>query len=335
MSHLFKSITEIPPRDFNWLWEGWIPKGEITIIEGDPGTGKSTVLNFALSVMTTDDVNSIGRLPDYFPREPQDVLIIDTEQDIATTLHTRLTLYGADFNRITVADFDFADTIPNIVDELAEQLDGQHCDLVVVDALFDIFDIDQNSSQQVREALSKLRTLARQHDLAIVGVRHRTKSTHHAAINKGSGSVKIGGLARSVLSVSKMPNDPHRRIISCVKSNNGKMPKSLIFSIEDSGIVWHGISEMTADQLLIEEVCIDTRLGEATIFLKELLKDGPMPSKDVLKAAQENGISERTLNRCKRPANVKSRLVDKQWILSIDVQEAVVVKENEGGNEDQ
>ena len=38
------SMDEVQSKEVNWLWYPYIPYGKITIIQGDPGEGKTTLV---------------------------------------------------------------------------------------------------------------------------------------------------------------------------------------------------------------------------------------------------------------------------------------------------
>jgi len=319
----FRPISEVQEMPFEWIWKKWIPRAELTIIEGNPGTGKSTILNYIVAALTSSQVDAIDRLPGYLPDKPLDVLIIDTEQSIPTTLKPRLMHFRADLNRIKYHELDFGSENINVIDDLEEELSSCDYDIVIIDALLDVLFIDQNNQKEVTKALGRIRSLAREKDVAIVGVRHWAKAGHTTAVAKGSGSIKITGIARSVIAVAEHPHDPDKRLFASVKCSNGSIPDTLVFSIQGEplpDVIWHGTTGLKANNLVDEKHAPDSRLDDAKEFLMEIVTSEGIRATTVFEEAKELGIAKRTLDRAKKELGVRADRMDGKWFWRLDAE---------------
>lgn len=46
-------MNEVEATEIDWLWYPYIPYGKITVIQGDPGDGKTTVVLAIAAAITT------------------------------------------------------------------------------------------------------------------------------------------------------------------------------------------------------------------------------------------------------------------------------------------
>lgn len=311
-------LADVTPERVEWLWPGRIPLGKISLLDGDPGLGKST-----LTVEVAAAVSRGDPLPEGDGAEPAGVVFLTAEDGLGDTLRPRLDAAGAELSSVValtgVTDEDGAPAFPTIeknVSAIAEAARSVGARLVVVDPLMAYLGATTNSyrDQDVRRALAPLAQAAEEGGFAVLVVRHLRKS-EGAAIYRGGGSIGISGAARSVLLVAKDPEDEDRRVLASVKSNLGPPPGSLAFRLQSTGsgvakIAWEpGTVTFTADQLLAPRVQDDERSarGEAEALLQAVLEDGPVGAKDVLRQAREAGISEITLRRAKASLGVCAR----------------------------
>lgn len=334
-----RRLSDVKPERVRWLWPGWIPRGKLTVLDGDPGTGKSTLtLDLAARIST-------GRpMPDGAPLDrAEGVLLLSAEDGAADTIRPRLEAANGDPDRVTLIDgVDSPDgkrmvSFPTDVELIGDLVRETGVSLVVVDVLLSYLhgSVDSYKDQHVRRALAPLAQMAEQTRCAVLVIRHITKSGGSNAIHRGQGSIGISGAARAVLLVGCDPADPSRRVLAVSKSNLGAEPSSLMYEIENdeetaSGrIKWVGTTAHRATDLLatLSDDHEDQRsaLDEAAEFLRDKLADGPLPAKDVRTSAVELGIKEQTLKRARRIVGVKSSPAPggtrNGWILSLPSEE--------------
>ncbi|MGI9048030.1 MAG: AAA family ATPase [Rubrobacteraceae bacterium] len=310
-------LSSVKPERVEWLWQGRIPKGKLSLVDGDPGTGKS-----ALTADLTARVSSGGSWPDGTPCEAGGVVLLSAEDGLADTIRPRLDAAGADSSKVlalaAVPDGEEGERLLSIPQDLSlieQGIRRVKAALVVVDPLMAFLgsDVDSNKDQHVRRALTPLAALAERTGAAVLVVRHLNKASGGNALYRGGGSIGIIGAARSGLLVAKDPQDDSRRVLAPQKSNLSEPAPSLVFTLEaaDNGAVrvsWRGESTLNASKLLSAPADEEGRSAqaEARDFLTDLLEAGPVPSDEVQKEARAAGIAESTLRRAKSSLGVKA-----------------------------
>jgi hypothetical protein len=308
-------LSDVTPERVSWLWKDRIPLGKITVLDGDPGLGKSTLaLDLAARVTT-------GRpMPDGSQGRLGDVWLLSAEDGAADTILPRLEAAGGAPARVQLLEGipveGEADRLPELPEDVARleaELGGAL--LVVVDPLMAYLGGDTNAhrDQDVRRALAPLAAMASRTGAAVVVIRHLNKGAGGAnPLYRGGGSIGIVGAARSGLLVARDPEDPEGRVLAVTKANLAREAPALRFAPVDAGgvpvIDWRGECAHTAKGLLEAEA--DAREGgavrEACEVLRGILEGGPRQAKDVKHEAKAAGISERTLDRARTRLHVQA-----------------------------
>ncbi len=334
--------ADVIPERVRWLWPGRIPLGKVTVIDGDPGLGKSTLMADIAARITTHRL-----MPDDSRSGldgPASVLILSAEDGAGDTIRPRLEAAGTDLERVIIwdcnLDDDGSEMLPSLPEDtglLADLIQRHGVMLVTIDPLTAYLGAKTNSyrDQDVRRALTPLAKVGEATGAAIVLVRHLNKAMGGSAIYRGGGSIGIVGAARSGLLVAKHPDDEERRILASTKCNLGPPPPSLAYRLEghENGagyIVWEGVTTHTADALVSQPQGDEERTAreEAKDFLRDVLASGPVPSKEILRQARDAGINEKTLRRAKGDIGVTARKdgFDAGWIWELP--------QHEDGHED-
>ncbi len=327
-------LDTVTPEPINWLWQGRIPLGKLSVIDGDPGLGKSTV--------TLDLVARVSRgasMPDSGPGVSGGAVLLTLEDGLADTIVPRLKAADADLSRIaalqTIHDEEGKPRFPTVedVEVIKRTCRKVQAKIVVVDPLMAHLGGKVNSwrDQDIRGALTPLCKLADEIGVAVIVVRHLNKASGGQAIYRGGGSIGIIGAARCAYLVAKDPEDEGRRILAGVKNNLAPLPPSLSFSLKEvdgaSRVVWGGVSNHGADALLAIPSSPEERkaLDEAKEFLRVLFSNGAVESKEAQRQARAAGIADATLRRAKKALSIR---VEKQsfkggwaWVLSEDDQD--------------
>ena len=296
-------MADVKATAVDWLWQDRIPLGMLTILEGNPGTGKS-FLTHALAAAI-----SKGRpLPLQDARPPADALLLTCEDAIAHTIKPRLEGLGADQDRIHVYEesLPLDDQGVEALETLVKALPTPQ--LVIIDPITAFLPpkMDIHRANDVRSVLSALSRLAARRRCAIVIIRHLTKGRASKAIYQGLGSIDFAAACRSVLLVGNDPDDEQQRAVVQTKHNLGPKALTIGYRIDASGrFEWTGRSPLTAQRILTAERD-ETAVDAALAFLTAALGDGPKKATDVIDAAKREGHSEASIKRAKALAGVTS-----------------------------
>ncbi|GAB4327244.1 MAG: hypothetical protein Kow0010_10740 [Dehalococcoidia bacterium] len=298
-----RRIADVEPEDVEWLAFPYVPRGKLTILEGDPGVGKSHV---ALALATAV---SRGRgFPGMAEAAPGVALIMSAEDGLADTVRPRLDAMGADVSRVHAAEG------PVILDDegllgLDVTLGEIRPDLVIIDPLVAYVggNVDLHRANEVRAVTARLAELAGRYGCAIVCIRHLRKSDAGRAIYRGIGSIDFTAAARSVLLVGADPDDVSKRAVAQIKCNLTTLGRPVGFSLDERGFAWLPYTDLTADRMLAARGGEEpSEREEAKGFLLEILADGPMPSPEVRREAEAAGLAWRTVERVKRQLGIES-----------------------------
>jgi hypothetical protein len=313
--------ADITPAAVSWLWEPYLARGKLAVLDGDPGTGKSFVtIDLAARITTGSPMPGSTA-----PGVPASVLLLNAEDDARDTIRPRVAAAGGDPDRVRVlaAPGLGLERLPRFPDDAAA-LEGavreSGAALVVIDPMMAFFppEVSANSDQCVRAALTPLAALAAATDACVMLVRHLRKSGGANAIYRGSGSIGIVGAVRTGLMIARHPDDPDLRVLTLCKTNIGPPGRSLGFRLarrEATGqtfVDWTGFLDVSADDLF--GAGMPLRAGHRTReraaeWLRQFLAEGPRRAPDVIEGALAAGIPHRTLERVKASMGVKSDAV--------------------------
>lgn len=315
---ILTNAATITPEKIEWLWAGYLARGKIHVPAGGPGVGKTTI---ALSLVAA--VSSGGAFPDGTRAERGRCLIWSSEDGVADTLVPRLIAAGADLKNIDFISglvdvagrplpFDPARDMRLLQDAIA----GKGYVLLMVDPLVAVAASDSHRNAETRRDLQPLVDLAGAEGIAVLGITHFTKGSQgRDPIERVTGSLAFGAVARVVFAVAK--NEDGGRIFVRAKSNIGpdgggfnfELEGVIMDDLEISRIKWGDPVEGAARDLLGKAEVADgaekTATDEAVDFLRDILKLGPMRTKEIMKEAAGAGISEKTLRRARERLGIK------------------------------
>lgn len=324
-----RRASEIDAIGIAWIWRGWLARGKMQILGGQPGAGKTTL---AMRIAAT--VSTGGQWPDGSSATLGNVVVWSGEDDPADTLVPRLAASGADLDRVFFVEhviednqrrsFDPSKDISSLkraIDEAGGAV------LIIVDPVVSAVAADSHKNSDTRRALQPLVDLASEAGAALLGIHHFSKGTAgREPIERITGSVAFGALARVVMVAAKEPEAEDgtagRRIFARAKSNIGPDDGGFAYSLDlrpmperpdinASVAVWGDRIEGTAKEMLAVAEATDdgneatSQLQEATAFLIDLLADGPKLTTEVKKAAIDYGLAPRTLRRAQQSLGIK------------------------------
>lgn len=299
------NLEDVQREEVEWLWQDRIPLGKITLIEGDPGVGKSWITMAIAAAVTTG-----AKFPDDDrEREPASVLILSAEDGAGDTIRPRLEDMGAELTRIRLLSGVLKNgkerhfSITDDIEQLDKALASGNYNLVVIDPINAYLGVtvDSHKDTALRSALMPLAKLAEKYNVAIVCIRHLTKGFKDKAIYRGQGSIAYTAAARVVHLVGIDPNDPTKRAMIPIKNNLAPLALGMDYAIGENGFTWGQITTLTADMLLgpSENDLAPLALDEAKEFILSKLEEGECEAAQIYREAERVGISERTIKRAK------------------------------------
>ena len=300
-------MADVELTSVDWLWFPYIPFGKLTIIQGNPGEGK-TYFAMRLAAACTNR----KPLPGMETLEPFNIIYQTAEDGLGDTVKPRLIEADADLERVLV--IDDRDIPLTLADErIARAIRENNARLVIIDPVqaFLGADVDMNRANEVRPIFRSLGDIAQATRCAIVLIGHLNKATGAQSTYRGLGSIDITAAVRSLLFIGKLKDSPTTRVLIHEKSSLAPPGQSLAFSLGDEkGFEWIGAYDITADELLAgtDTAKTESKTAQAQMLILELLADGKrMPSAELEKAVNERGISSRTMRTAK--SRIGDRLV--------------------------
>ena len=300
-------MSAIEPEDVEWLWFPYIPLGKLTIIQGDPGEGKTSLALAVASAIST------GRpLYDGCPRgSPANVIFQTAEDGLADTIRPRLDKTGADSSRIFV--IDESQKCLSLSDKrIEEAIKRVRARLLILDPIQAYLgsDVDMNRANETRQLLKMLAQTAEHTNCSVVMIAHLGKRTQNA-IRRSIGSMDFPAAARSVLFVGHSSDE---RIIAQAKNSLAEKGPSLTFTLDD-GFRITGTSDKTADDLnqSSDAGTTMTKTETAVQKLRELLADGPMESRKIFEQFKAMRIGQRTVEEAKKIINARAYKEKNSW----------------------
>ena len=309
-------MADVELTSVDWLWFPYIPFGKLTIIQGNPGEGK-TYFAMRLAAACTNR----KPLPGMETLEPFNIIYQTAEDGLGDTVKPRLMEAEADLERVLV--IDDRDTPLTLADErIARAIRENNARLVIIDPVqaFMGADVDMNRANEVRPIFRSLGDIAQATGCAIVLIGHLNKAAGTQSTYRGLGSIDITAAVRSLPFIGKLKDSPTTRVLIHEKSSLAPPGQSLAFSLGDEkGFEWIGAYDITADELLAgtDTAKTESKTAQAQMLILELLADGKrMPSAELEKAVNERGISSRTMRTAK--SRIGDRLVTEKdgtaWI---------------------
>lgn len=316
---LSRPIADVEEEELDWLWYPYLARGELSILEGDPGLGKSY-----LAQIVSGHIVDGRRLPSVkrFPIAQGTVAYFDIENSVATVTKKRLTTNGVenlkDFYQeeepFSVDDEDALERVSDAVERLQPLV-------VVFDTLNTyIGKADIYKSSETQQAFAKFKMIAKRFNCAVLVLRHLTKGSKERALYRGQGSIAFSGLARVVMTVGVLPDDEDTRVMAVTKLNVTRKPKALTFTITElpdklkerdrSKFDWGDFIEITSDEILASPTPNKdgSSRDDAKGFLKTLLSE-PMPASKVESVAEGKSFNWRTVQRAADELGVIRKLV--------------------------
>ena len=307
-------MSEVDTQTVEWLWEPYIPFGKVTIVQGNPGEGKTTfALRLAAACTNRKPFSHMAA------HEPFNVIYQTAEDGLGDTIKPRLMEAEADLDRVLV--IDESNQGLSLSDERIERAIRQTgARLIILDPIQAYVGekTDMNKANEIRPMFRRLAEIAERTGCAVILIGHLNKAAGGQSAYRGLGSIDFRAAARSVLLIGRVKREPNVRVIVHDKSSLAPEGKPIAFCLDpETGFSWIGEYDITADELLSGAGGnTATKTEQAERLILDLLADGKeLASEDIVKAAAEAGISERTVQTAKRNMGgiLGARRVGGQW----------------------
>lgn len=311
------SMDTVQEEEIKWLWKPYIPFGKLTIIQGDPGEGKTT---FALQLAALLSLGKgFGENENIGVSEPVNVIYQTAEDGLADTVKPRLISAGADCSKIKVID-DSEKSLSMDDERLELAINATGARVLILDPLQAYLGdkVDMNRANEAREMTKKLGAIASRTGCAVILIGHMNKGSGAKAAYRGIGSIDFFAIARSVLLVARVPDDSTIRAVAQIKSNLALEGDTMAFRLAENGFTWIGEYDISTDELLAGYSNSDKHKS-AEDFLKKILSNGQtVPASSIFSQAKAIGVSKRTIENVKQELGIKSIKDGASWLWKME-----------------
>ena len=325
-------MESVKVEQIEWLLYPFIPFGKVTIIQGDPGEGKTTMVLQIIAKLTRGEPILLNKksqkeaqqdseenlkqevLSQDNSIQPVNVIYQTAEDGLGDTIKPRLLAAGADWSRVLVID-DREQPLTMVDVRLEEAIIQTKARMVVLDPIQGFLgtDVDMHRANEIRPLMKRMAVLAEKYHCAIILIGHMNKNSNGKSSYRGLGSIDFQAAARSVLIVWRLKDEPETRVMCHVKSSLAPEGKSVAFRLDkETGFQWIGEYDISADDLLSG----DARGQKSRIakeFLLDILADGGMAQKKIEEEANKQGIKKKTLRNAKQELEIDSVKRGNQW----------------------
>lgn len=326
------NMESVKVEQIEWLLYPFIPFGKVTIIQGDPGEGKTTMVLQIIAKLTRGEPILLNKksqkeaqqdseenlkqevLSQDNPIQPVNVIYQTAEDGLGDTIKPRLLAAGADCSKVLVID-DREQPLTMLDVRLEEAIMQTKARMVVLDPIQGFLgaEVDMHRANEIRPLMKRVSVLAEKYHCAIILIGHMNKNSNGKSSYRGLGSIDFQAAARSVLIVGRLKDEPETRVMCHVKSSLAPEGKSVAFRLDkETGFQWIGEYDISADDLLSG----DARGQKSRIakeFLLDILADGGMAQKKIEEEASKQGIKKKTLRNAKQELEIDSVKRGNQW----------------------
>lgn len=305
------NMSEVQSQEIKWLWYPFIAYGKTSIVQGDPGDGKSTlILNIAAKLSRGERLE-----PEMNIDKPVNVIYQTAEDGLADTVKPRLEQAGADCSRISIID-ESEKSLSMLDERIEKAIIETGAKLFILDPIQAYLGggTDMNRANEAREMTKNLGNIAERTGCAIVLIGHMNKGSGAKAAYRGMGSIDFFAVARSVMLVGRIEGQPDMRAVIQIKNNLAPFGHPKAFELTQDGFRWIGDYEITADEVLGGIVPKASKLEIAKQFLRERSGANVMIlSTEIIEQASQEGISKRTLEAAKKELKIDAKKINSRW----------------------
>jgi len=302
------TFDEIEAEEIRWLWKPYIALGKLTVIQGDPGNGKTTMALAIAALISKNRQMPTGRAKPVVGN----IIFQSGEDSPKDTIKPRLIACNADCSKIAFMETNCGLNI-KMLEEAIIETDSK---LVVIDPFQAFLSVNQDitSTKNMRPLLRELSNVAEFTGAAIVIIGHMNKNDRTKGIYRGLGSIDITAAARSVLLIGKRKGNENIRFMAQIKNNLTAFGKAISFTINKrGGVEFLGECDISESELLstAEEKKSKYQIAQETIVA--MLSDGDKKSNEIFDACIKAGVSIQTMNIVKKHLGIQSVKKPDDW----------------------
>lgn len=319
-------MADVGESEIEWLWRGFLIRGELNDVVGEGGIGKSTIFAGDIAARITRG----WPMPDGSKGVQGTVLLASAEESPDKVLKPRLMAAGADpaFVRSIGLRVEKTDTrkkrlldLERDIADMERMVKKHNVQLIFIDPITSYLGpkADALKAQDVRRVLTPLADLAHRTGVTIVFIRHHTKGGNANAVHAGAGATAFTDVARMALHVVKDPDNEGARYLAPSKGNylpedeKHSMTYTLVpseYRASTGRVQWTGTSREMAQDLNDRA---RAERGAGAAYIKVLREHGgPMHYKDI--AAAIGNDDDKGINATKMAL---SRLVESGRVKAI------------------
>ena len=314
---LYSNVVETP---VDWLWYPYIPFGKITLIQGDPGCGKSTLMMNIISAVTNGSYTPDGRKI----KKPMHVIYQCSEDGLSDTIKPRLLAEDADCCNVAYLDEEL-DWVTVNSDSIRRAIADFNAKLLVIDPIQAYLgDADIANASGMRKMLRQLSIWASMYDCAVVLVGHLNKKQGSKDLYRSLGSIDLVAVARSVIQVERLEDSDDISVVHHIKSSLSPKGRDLCFTINPSRkLEWLDVdlTEHNSTAVISEENEKISKRARAADILRVILADGPVSASEIRDKFSKENISDRTIMNTKKLMGIQSVKKNDGWYWQLPASE--------------
>ena len=313
---IFTLYSDVEATAVRWLWYPFIAVGKITLLQGDPGDGKSTMMMNLIA-----ELSKGGNTPDGKPiGMPKKIIYQCSEDGVSDTIKPRLEKCGADCRNVAFINEETYSGLTLDDERIRQAIIEFRPRLVVIDPIQAYLgsDSDLQIAGRARKLMHRLGMWASVYDCAIVLIGHLNKKEGTKGLYRSLGSIDVVAAARSVLQVERDPENTDIRIVRQIKNSLAPSDGEIRFCITaEAGFEWLEC-EVTTDPSAEPGIPdFESKSEKAAYLIKKLLSEGDMRSREIYMRMSDEGISRRTAENTKKELGIRSYRKMRQWYWSI------------------
>ena len=313
---LFTLYSTVHASKVNWLWYPYIPEGKITLLQGDPGDGKSTMMMHLIAEITRGGVS-----PDGIPfGEPGRAVYQCSEDGVADTIKPRLEACKANCENVAFINEEVYNGLTLDDERLLKTIVQFRPRLLVVDPIQAYLghDSDLLVAGRARRLMRHLGEWASFYGCAVVLIGHQNKREGAKGLYRGLGSIDVVAAARSVLQISRQEDDPNLRVIHHIKSSLAPRGDDIAFEIgPHHGFRWL-TNRVVEAQITTAYLC---KREQAIDKLKEALQNGDITDADAKRLLASYSIGVKRARALKKTLGIRTYRKKRKWYWSLGKKE--------------